>query len=47
MKLEEAKNLENVFKAENISQNSKKVHWEIFNWFRNHQKLLLNYLMII
>ena len=23
------------------------MHWKILNWFTNHEKLLLNYLMII
>ena len=30
-----------------INQQSKKIRWKILNCFRNHEKLLLNRLMII
>ena len=35
------------YREEDINQKSKKVHWDILNCFTNHEKLLLNYLMII
>ena len=35
------------YQEEDINQKSKKVHWKILNCFRNHEKLLLIYLMII
>ena len=54
MKLEEAKKLQNIFKS-NLNKISKgrskpkeqKVHQKILRGFTNHEKLLLNYLMII
>ena len=54
MKLEEAKKLQNVFKS-NLSEISKirykseeqESALKIWKWFKNHEKLLLNYLMII
>ena len=55
MKLEKAKNLQNVFKS-NLneisrgrfeSEDQKKMHLKILNYFTNHEKLLSIYLMII
>ena len=54
MKLEEAKKQQNESKS-NLNKISKrrfkseeqKVTLKISNWFTNHEKLLLNYLMII
>ena len=54
MKIEEAKKFQNVFKS-NLKEISKGRHeleereseLKISNCFTNHQKLLLNYLMII
>ena len=54
MKLEEAKKLQNIFKSSlnetsrgSFKSDEQKLALKILNYFTNHKKLLLNYLMII
>ena len=47
MTLEKAKQSQNEFKSEGLNQGSKKVQCTILKHFKNHETVLLNFLMII
>ena len=35
------------YQEEDLNHKSKKLHWKILNCFTSHEKMFLNYLMII
>ena len=46
MTLEKAKQSQNEFKSEDLNQGSKKVHCTILKHFKNHETVLLNFLIL-